>query len=400
MGAVGSGGALRLTYIVLSPSFGMNQYTADLANHRTVSPESGESTVHVCAITSRAARLDRFGSHVAVRPVVDTQGAGLTLGNLNPAALRQVSRAIIQSRPDMVHFTGPHVWNPILLWLMRRAKIPTVHTIHDLDPHSGSSYGRLLYVWNNSIQRLADHILVHSQAYRARLIARGLSADRVTAVPLLHLFMSYELEQSLQGRASWEPVRTVTAPTPFALFFARLEAYKGVDVLIEAMRELDGHSPVRAVIAGKGDIQRYVSGGLPGNVEVRNYQIDDLEAIELFSACSVVVLPYLDATQSALIAAAYFFDKPVIVTRTGALPEYVLTEETGWIIEPRDAQALAARLQMALDDPVRLNRMGHAGHSWYEAQRRLERSALCSMYDTVGRKRNMRDGKAASFHGG
>jgi glycosyltransferase involved in cell wall biosynthesis len=378
----------------------MNQYAADLANHGIVSPEVDESAIQVCAITSRAARLDRFGPHVAIQPIVDIQGAGLRPGNLNPVALRKVYRAIIQSRPDMVHFTGPHVWNPILLWLMRRAGIPAIHTIHDLDPHSGSSYGRLLYVWNNSIERLADHILVHSQAYRERLIARGLSADRVTAVPLLHLFMSYELERILQDRAAQEVARPSAAQAPFALFFARVEAYKGVDVLIEALRDLEGRSPARAIIAGKGDLQQFVSGGLPGNVEIRNYQIDDQEAVDLFSACSVVVLPYLDATQSALIAAAYFFGKPVIVTRTGALPEYVSEGETGWIIEPRDSHALAARLQAACDDPVRLTQMGQAGHRWYSAQRRLERRTLRLMYDTVGRKRAVPDAQAGYLPGG
>jgi glycosyltransferase involved in cell wall biosynthesis len=69
------------------------------------------------------------------------------------------------------------------------------------------------------------------------------------------------------------------------------------------------------VIAGKGDIRRCVKGTLPGNIELRNRQIQDDEAVDLFHRCSLVVLPYVDATQSALIAAAYFFGKPVIVTR-------------------------------------------------------------------------------------
>ena len=94
------------------------------------------------------------------------------------------------SQPDVVHFTGPHIWNPILLYRLRRVGIPTIHTIHDVDPHSGTGYGRLLYVWNNSIVREAGQILVHGQLYRDRLIAQGVPADRVTYTPLLHLFTS------------------------------------------------------------------------------------------------------------------------------------------------------------------------------------------------------------------
>jgi glycosyltransferase involved in cell wall biosynthesis len=49
-----------------------------------------------------------------------------------------------------------------------------------------------------------------------------------------------------------------------------------------------------------------------------------------------LVLPYRDATQSALVAHAYFFRKPAIVTRTGALPEYVVEGETGWVVPRAD----------------------------------------------------------------
>jgi alpha-maltose-1-phosphate synthase len=115
-------------------------------------------------------------------------------------------------------------------------------------------------------------------------------------------------------------------------------------------------------------------------VELRNRLIEDDEAIDLFRRCSLVVLPYVDATQSALIAAAYFFGKPVIVTRTGALPEYVIDGETGWVIEPRDPQALAECLLAAFSDPARLAEMGKAGRAWYEVQRRIEHSMLLTMY--------------------
>ena len=115
---------------------------------------------------------------------------------------------------------------------------------------------------------------------------------------------------------------------------------------------------MRAIIAGQGEATDLTTGSLPANVEVRNRLIEDAEAIDLFSRCSVVVLPYLDATQSALIAAAYFFGKPVIVTRTGALPEYVVEGVTGWIIEPNRPAELAHCLATALNDPTVFSQAG------------------------------------------
>ncbi len=364
---------MRICYVVLSPTFGMQQYAADLANGRAL-----DADTQVEVVTVRTAKLDRFSPKVKVHAVANVRGTGLKAGNFNPAGWLKVYRTIVNLRPDVVHFTGPHLWNPVLMVALRRAGLPIVHTLHDLDPHSGAGYGKLLYAWNNSIKRLADQVLVHGQLYRARLIADGLKADRVTSVPLLHLFVNQANEAQLRDQFVKQlPAADETAP--FALFFARIEAYKGVGVLIEALRQ---SAQARAIIAGQGDATAFAAN-LPANVELRNRLIEDAEAIDLFSRCSVVVLPYLDATQSALIAAAYFFGKPVIVTRTGALPEYVADGATGWVIEPNQPTELARCLQAALNNPAELRQMGQAGHEWYLAQRRLERRNLRQMYESV-----------------
>ena len=387
---------MHICYVTLSPAFGMHQCTADLAN-LLVTPDDEdktESPVRVTVLTIFGAPLDRYAPQVEARPIVAMRGTGLQRTSFDVRSLWRVYRTIIDLKPDVVHLNAPHIWNPVLLWLLRRAGIRTIQTIHDLDPHSGTGYGKLLYVWNDLVLRLAGHILVHGQVYRTRLIARGLAPQRVTCVPLLHLFLSYDQEQRLavseRGSAVREKV-DLASGRRFALFFARIESYKGVDILIDAMRRVEAnslHSSAGvpdaacpgAVIAGKGDIRPAVKGMLPGCVELRNRLIEDDEAIDLFRRCSLVVLPYVDATQSALIAAAYFFGKPVIVTRAGALPEYVIDGETGWVIDPRDPQALAECLLAAFSDPARLAEMGQAGRAWYEVQRRIEHSTLLTMY--------------------
>ena len=349
----------------------MQQYTADLANQMSGAFDGDSNNDWpVTVITNRRVPRDRYAPRAKVEAVVDIAGTGLQKTNISARGFREVYRAIRTAQPDIVHFTGPHIWNAALLLRLKRAKIKTVHTIHDLDPHSGTGYGKLLYLWNNSILRTADHILVHGQIYRERLLRQGLSEQRVSHTPLLHLFLSYEAEAELR--------RTQPAPAtePFALFFARIEAYKGVDTLLDAMRQLEQTSG-RAVIAGKGEIE----GTVPANVEIRNQWMGDAEAIDLFARCRVVVLPYRDATQSALIAAAYFFGKPVIVTRSGALPEYVSDGTTGWIIEPGDAQALAQRLRTALEDRRQTQQMGLSGRAWYDTQYRIVQPTLRHLYD-------------------
>ncbi len=390
---------MHICYVILSPAFGIHQGTADLANLLVRPDDEGkiESPWRVTVLTIFGAPLDRYAPQVEVRPIVAMRGTGLQRTSFDVRALWRVYRTILNLKPDVVHLNGPHIWNPVLLLLLRRAGILSVQTIHDLDPHSGTGYGKLLYLWNDLVLRLADQILVYGQVYRTRLIARGVPPEKVTFVPLLHLFVSYGKEQRLvlngHGPAPRDTAESASG-RHFALFFARIEAYKGVNILIEAMRQVEANSRSAssgtpdlacpsAIIAGKGDIRPYAGGALPGNVELRNRLIEDDEAIDLFGRCSLVVLPYVDATQSALVAAAYFFGKPVIVTRAGALPEYVINGETGWVIEPRNPQALAECLLNAFSDPARLAEMGKAGREWYRAQRRIEHRTLLGMYHTI-----------------
>ena len=136
-------------------------------------------------------------------------------------------------------------------------------------------------------------------------------------------------------------------------------------------------------MAGQGSLTAPYDSHVPDSVEVRQRRIGDPEAIDLFQRCGLLVLPYLDASQSALIAAAYYFQKPVIVTDTGALAEYVEPGRTGWIVRPGDQPALAAALDEGLSDLVRLKRMGVQARSWYEAQRISEWDALTAMYRQV-----------------
>jgi glycosyltransferase involved in cell wall biosynthesis len=183
---------------------------------------------------------------------------------------------------------------------------------------------------------------------------------------------------------------------PFALFFGRLERYKGIDYLLTACAELasaEGGSQAQLVLAGPGNLAGLWAGEVPRNVTVYNRLVGDEEAMDLFRRCSLLVLPYVDATQSALIPAAYFFRKPVLVTRAGALAEYVEDGRTGYIVEPDHPPSLARALAAALADPARLQQMGEAGHAWYRQRRANETAALLNLYSRVtaeGRPRQRR----------
>ena len=373
---------MRLCYVLLSPTWGMHQYTADLANRMA---RAGHR-VHL--VTTRRVPPDRYAARVELHMAVDCRDTGFSLEGLcgAPAVARQALSAIHRVDPDLVHVTGPHLCNPLLLRALRRCGLPVLHTLHDLHPHPGALYGPLLYGWNGWVRGQASHLLVHGRCHRRELLARGLAPHRVTCTPLTHLFAGHRCEQAL--RRSLPPLEYGR----WALFFGRLEAYKGLSVLIRAVQSLDGRDPGPArtapglVIAGPGRLDDVVRDPLPAGVEVRAGLVADGEAVDLFRRCGLLVLPYVEASQSALVAAAYFFRKPVLVTRVGALAEYVVEGQTGWLVPPRDPQALAQALQAALSDPERLARLGRAGGAWYERQREQEGATLQALYSRLARR--------------
>ena len=399
---------MRLAYLLLSPTFGMHQYTADLANRLVFatsqdSPQvSRQTEVHV--ITTTTLPRDRYAPGVNIHTPVTTHGTGLGPGGVRLKGLAEIKTKLAEVAPDVVHLTGPHIWNIFLMRWLAKQNIPTIHTIHDLDPHRGRRMGFLLHVWNGMVLRLADQILVHGQTYQDRLRQQRSPAGKISYTPLLHLFVSHEqIRQLSEMGKEGLPI----CYEPFILFFGRLERYKGIGNLLTAYAQMRGDLQSGAasaasqsgisnkgtrqqetipdlVLAGSGHLPTYWAGSLPPGVEVRSGLIDDEAAMELFRRCSLVVLPYIDATQSALIAAAYFFHKPVVVTRTGALAEYVEDRETGYVVEPDHPPSLTRALLTMMADPCRLQEMGNAGRAWYDKRRRQETETLINLYEGWG----------------
>lgn len=371
---------MRITYICLSSTLGMHQYTADLANRMS---ERGHE-VHLVS-TARLPR-DRYAAGLHQCTPLANRTTGFSSEGLQPRTFRRLAATLKSLQADVNHFTAPHLWNPLLL---RRLQGATIHTLHDLDPHHGSRLptSLLIRLWNRLVWRSADHILVHGQVYRRQLLAHGLSATRVTATPLLHLMFSHAVESRLRRQSL--DLTPPDSQRPFALFFGRLLPYKGLDVLLSAWRWLgeSGQSAAKAapslVVAGPGELAASWHGPLPAGVEFRNCWIDDEETAALFGACAVVILPYISATQSALVAAAYFFGKPVIVTDSGALAEYVQPGVTGWITPPGDAALLAQAIAAAFADPDRREQMGAAGRAWRHQQQALEFATLQHVYEQL-----------------
>jgi hypothetical protein len=126
------------------------------------------------------------------------------------------------------------------------------------------------------------------------------------------------------------------------LFFGLIRRYKGLPRLLEAMplvlKKVDCTLlVVGEFYEGKDHCLNLINAlGLASNVRIIDRFIPDGEVSLYFSAADLVVLPYESATQSAIVPIAYAFERPVLATRVGGLPEAVRDGETGLLVEPHD----------------------------------------------------------------
>ena len=158
----------------------------------------------------------------------------------------------------------------------------------------------------------------------------------------------------------------------------RLEENKGFHVLAAALGALKEHSGRLAqqrwrwVIVGagpfRGRLERAIAeAGIAHHVHFVG-RVDDRALHAWYEAADLFIHPTLYEGSSLVTLEAMAHRRACVVTRAGGLPDKVKTGVNGWIVEPGDPSALAAAISGALDDPLRLIELGHAGRAIVERE--------------------------------
>jgi D-inositol-3-phosphate glycosyltransferase len=133
----------------------------------------------------------------------------------------------------------------------------------------------------------------------------------------------------------------------YILFFGFIREYKGLDILLEAMAmENVRKTGVKLIVAGEfyEDATRYQSiiseKKIAESVVLHTDYIATEKVKYYFGAADLIVQPYKTATQSGISLVAYHFEKPMVVSNVGGLPEIVPHGKAGYVVEP-NPQAVA-----------------------------------------------------------
>lgn len=271
---------------------------------------------------------------------------------------------------DIVHLhtARAHALAP---WLARRGASRVVTRRMDYRPRP-RAYARLLY------NRCVDRVVAISGAIRDVLIATGVRAERISVI-----YSGVDVSRFVVGEDVRAAMRAEWHAPPdelVVLAVGGLVERKGHGVLVAAaarMRMRAAGLRLRFVIIGegplRGSLERAVSDARLE--EVVHFAGRRTDIPRLLAGADVVALPSLHEGLGVAALEGMAAGRPVVASRVGGLAEAVLDGETGWLVPPGDAQALAERLTLVLSDVEGRRRMGGRAREWVAERYTMTRMA-------------------------
>jgi len=252
----------------------------------------------------------------------------------------KLSNIIKKGKFDVVHLI--HVCGHFSIMLMHFLKDQKlIQTLHEVTDHGGQTTDDNLKILKELVKRDIP-IIFHSQVSRERYITfrstvtkNNLNEDLYTIIR----FSLYETYFHFNANKKKITHGNINGSIPTVLHFGRIVPYKGIEVLIDAIRIVQEKQPVHLVVAGGGD--PYFNFDGIDSYEFINYSITNEEIIELIKNCTIVVCPYRSASQSGIPMTVYPFNKPIIASKIGGFKEIIEHNDTGLLVDELDGKSFA-----------------------------------------------------------
>ena len=259
---------------------------------------------------------------------------------------------------DVVHFQWLTV-QPVDVHLLPKNR-PLVLTAHDVlprEPRPGQ-----LRAQRRAYERM-DAIVVHSEHGRTRLTDElGLDPARVHVIPhgVLRPWLDADDAELGERRERLLTPDLTDVQGPVVVFFGLLRPYKGLDVLLEAWRGIEG-AELWIVGMPRMDVAALEAQAPPGVRFVPRF-VSDTEAPAYLRRAYVVVLPYREIDQSGAAFTALGAGAPLVLSDVGGFPDIAATGAAR-LVPPGDAAALRATLEELLDDPDARSEMARSARA-------------------------------------
>jgi glycosyltransferase involved in cell wall biosynthesis len=278
----------------------------------------------------------------------EVKGTHFWLNTINPFNWMKTASFIKKMKPTHLLIQW---WHPyfapcyIALGILLR-KIPITFVCHNVFPHERFLLDRFL---TNRVLKRGTHFIVHSKEDEANL--RSIIPEtriHLTPHPTYQTFKMKGMTQT-EGKELLELGQNEN----LILFFGLVREYKGLKYLLRAMPQIiQADKNIKLIVAGDFGTEQQDYQQLIDELQIQNYIVvfdgyqPDHEVEKFFAACDLVVCPYVSATQSGIVQIAYGFEKPVLVTNVGGLPEVVEDGKTGYIVESCNPTQIAEKVNL------------------------------------------------------
>lgn len=366
-----------------------------MARPRVLMMGSSVGTGLMSNMTSLSLALKRNGLEVAVISAGKEQGPGLkaklasngirfyqceNLDGRSPWSIyegvREIGRIIEQEAIDIIHAQGiGHAVKAFLATRLyqRAAVVQSLHAFYGKNGSYDWGYKGTLFLWAapKLMNRCADIVMPVSEVIGQKLIEAGLSAKKTR--PLHNGIDISEFDAGVSSGAS-QPVQSLVAEIanrPSIIYPAVMVPWKGHRYLLEAAAlVLKEHPEARFIITSDGPLRRELEasvtgGNLSGSV-IFTGRLSYQDLHWLMSKITIGTFPSLAELLPMAVLDLMAASKPVVASRVDGIPEMIINGKTGFLVPPRDAKTLAARLLELIRDPVTAWQMGAAGRKVVE----------------------------------
>lgn len=233
--------------------------------------------------------------------------------------LKKIKKEFRYIRPDVCYTPMGHSWDGPILKYFQGKGCKVVTTIHDVILHQGENGLKQLpmFLYDKIFNRQkVDKAVILSEAFRTYMEeTRGFKSENVIVIP--------------HGTFSNYDINKIGIPNPISeynfLFFGRIVKYKGIGLLAKAYKKLsEEFDNVSLRIIGSGDLTEHEETlNQCKNLRIENRYVDASEIQDFFMMPkTIVVLPYIDASQSGVIPIAMKENCLLIITdRVGLLEQ-------------------------------------------------------------------------------
>jgi len=280
----------------------------------------------------------------------------LAKGALHGRAMRRLLAALQRDPPDIIHFQ----WLPLpvidraFIGALRRVA-PLVLTAHDSRPFNANPGSALQNLGATAILRRFDRVIVHTEQARRRLIEYGVAEERLAKVA--HGFLHDE-----------EPAPPAASPANDEgairfLLFGKIKPYKGVDVLIEAMRRMapEDRARCRVEVVGKPYMDvaplEAAAAELGDGLRFDFRFVGDGELASLMARADALLFPYREIDMSGVLMTGLRAARPIIASGIGGFAELLENERQALLVPPADPAALAAAMTRLVREPATRRRL-------------------------------------------